>query len=431
MNRVGLIVFGDFIAFWLAFITIIMVRFDPFPYSSALSSHLLPFFILYVIWTLCFFLFGLYDIYTIKPTIPHLSRFAIALLVCFVIGIFLFYFIPMFGITPKTNLLFQLLGFALISFSLRRAFYSVFSKRITRPVLLIGTSKDLNEIRNVISSQPQLGLKIITHVDGFDEVLKNYGNIKNAVFIFKEIPETITSETIANLYKNNVEIISVADAYEEYLYKIPVGYIDQTWIVENINVKENIAYKIMKKLLDLTFSLTLLLIASPFLLISALFIYFYDKGPVFYKQKRTGLNGKVFEIYKLRSMKVGADKNIMTNPTLPGDRRITPVGKVIRKVHIDEVPQMINIIKGDMTLVGPRPEYFEFINNFKKAIPHYEVRHIVKPGFTGWAQIKYRHTSTIDDTREKFEYDLYYIKNKNIFIDLGIILRTIQIIFTH
>ena len=115
----------------------------------------------------------------------------------------------------------------------------------------------------------------------------------------------------------------------------------------------------------------------------------------------------------------------------PNDNRITPIGKIIRKLHIDEIPQMINILKGDITLVGPRPEHPLFVKLLEESIPHYELRHVIRPGFTGWAQIKYRYARTIDDSREKFEYDLYYIKNRNIFLDFGVILKTIQIVFTH
>jgi lipopolysaccharide/colanic/teichoic acid biosynthesis glycosyltransferase len=113
------------------------------------------------------------------------------------------------------------------------------------------------------------------------------------------------------------------------------------------------------------------------------------------------------------------------------DDRVTPIGKIIRKLHIDEIPQMINILKGDISLVGPRPERPEFVSKLEKDISYYSFRHIIRPGFTGWAQIKYRYANTMEDSKEKFEYDLYYIKNRNIFLDFGIIIRTIQIIFTH
>jgi len=129
-------------------------------------------------------------------------------------------------------------------------------------------------------------------------------------------------------------------------------------------------------------------------------------------------------------MFVNADKN-GAEWTEKNDQRITKVGKIIRKLHIDEVPQLWNVIKGEMSLVGPRPEIISFEEKLSKEIPHYGLRHIITPGFTGWAQIKFRNARGIEESKEKFEYDLYYIKNRNIFMDCGIILRTIQIIFTH
>ena len=130
-------------------------------------------------------------------------------------------------------------------------------------------------------------------------------------------------------------------------------------------------------------------------------------------------------------MKTNAEEGGAKWSSGANDARVTTVGKLLRKTHIDEIPQMINILKGDIALVGPRPERPEFVEVLEKEIPYYSFRHIIKPGFTGWAQIKYRYANTTESSREKFEYDLYYIKNRNIFIDIGIIIRTIQIIFTH
>lgn len=431
MNRTGLIIFGDFIAFWVSFLITLFIRFGTHGYDTAISTHILPFFFLYLSWILTFFLFGLYDLFTIKPTIPHLQRFGIAILTSFVVGIFLFYFVPIFGISPKTNLVFQIIGFSLISFFIRRIIYTLFSKAITRPVILIGSSKNIKEIGEVITTNPQLGLVIISHTDDFKKAINDYSNKQNAIFIFENNLDEIPTENILNIYKNRAEIINVAQAYEKYLDKIPVSYVDQAWIIENINIKENIIYTISKKIVDIFFAVFTLIITSPIVAICSLFIYFYDHGPVIYKQERVGLNGKIFKLYKLRSMILDSEKDGAKWSTGANDPRVTPIGKIIRKLHIDEIPQMVNIIKGDISLVGPRPERPEFVASLEKIIPHYELRHIIHPGFTGWAQIKYRYASTVDDSKEKFKYDLYYIKNRNIFIDFGITLRTIQIIFTH
>lgn len=436
MNRIGLIILGDLIAFWISLVIILFVRFGLINYKIELSIHLVPFFCLYLFWVLIFYLFGLYDLLKIKPTIPYLSRFIMAISASFIVGIILFYFIPIFGISPKTNLIFQIIGFGLISFLFRRIVYILFSKNFIRPIILIGSSDNLNKIDSVISNNPQFGLSIIARVDNFSKAILNYSKIKNPVFIFENIPEKISEEKIYNLYKNNSEILNVAQVYEKYLQKIPIDYIDQYWLVENINAKESVIYLFMRKIIDIIFSISILIITSPIIFIAIIARLIEDGKPIFIKQKRVGRNGEIFNLYKIRSMVVlSPDGSAETTEAIwstgKDDKRITRVGKIIRRLHIDEIPQMINIIKGDITLVGPRPERPEFTSILNKEIPYYSFRHIIKPGFTGWAQIKYKYASTNNESKEKFEYDLYYIKNKNIFIDIGIILRTIQIIFTH
>lgn len=430
MNRVWLIVLGDFAAFWASFFIIITIRFGSILPADIIKTHLVPFAILYLFWILSFFLFGLYDLLNIKPTIPHIRRFGLALIVSFIVGIFLFYFVPIFGIAPKTNLLFQVIGFGLFSFSIRRVIYILFSKQIIRPVVLVGKTLYLDELHTAIQKNPQLGLKVISYTADLHESLNKYSSIKNLVFIFEGSSNEIPNKDILTLYKNKTEIIDVAEAYERYLYKIPVGYISQSWIIENINTRMDMVYDAITRLINIIFSLSIFIISSPLWIISSLIIYLYDRGPIFYTQKRVGINGKIFILYKLRSMIIDSEKNGAVWST-KNDSRITPIGKIIRKLHIDEIPQMINILKGDISLVGPRPERPEFVTQLEGTIPHYELRHIIRPGFTGWAQIKYHYANTTEDSKEKFQYDLYYIKNRNIFLDFGIILRTIQIIFTH
>ncbi len=430
MSRIWLIVFGDFISFWISFFLVLGIRLGKSLTHDIINTHILSFSILYISWILTFFLFDLYDLYNIKPTIPHVRRFGFAILICFIIGIFFFYLIPIFGISPKTNLLFQVLGFGIISFLLRRVVYILFSKQITRPVILIGNTPYLEEIHSTIKINPQLGLKFISYNTSMHEALQNYSKLENALFIFENIEQEIPKKDIVALYQNKTEIINVAEAYERYLLKIPIDYISQSWIIKNINTKKDLIYDVITRILDIFISVFILIIASPFLIISILFIYLYDYGPVFYIQERVGLNGKTFKLYKLRSMIMDSEKNgaVWSDKK---DSRVTPIGKVIRKLHADEIPQMINILKGDITLVGPRPERPEFVTPLEISIPHYELRHIIRPGFTGWAQIKYTYARTIEDSKQKFEYDLYYLKNRNFFLDFGILLKTLQIIFTH
>jgi len=435
MKRTSIIFFGDFISFVLAFVILAFLRLSGQNDLASASNHILPFLILYFSWALVFYMFGLYDLLSIKPTIPYLKRWAIALLCSFGVGIILFYFVPIFGISPKLNLIIQIILFGIFSFSFRRIIYTLFSKTITQPAILIGESSYLLELEKNIKINPQVGIHIIHHFKYLNDMDIDLGKIKNLVIIIdKNIG--FKSDDILNLYRKNIEILDTAKAYEKYLTKIPVEYIDLSFVIEEVNTKKDIFYQIISWFLDKLFAILTLIITSPLLLIGIIARAIEDGRPIFIKQQRIGLNGKIFNIYKLRSMiALSPDGSAETNgpvwATGKDDPRITKVGKVIRKLHIDEIPQMINVLAGDISLIGPRPERPEFVEMLSKDIPYYSFRHIVKPGFTGWAQIKYHYANSVLSSKEKFKYDLYYVKNRNIFMDFGICLRTIQIIFTH
>ena len=430
MRRIWLVILGDSLAFWLSFFAMIIIRFNDSFSRMALREHLFPFLILYATWILCFYLFGLYDIVNIKPTIPHAKRFISAFAMCLAVGMLFFYLVPIFGIAPKTNLFLEVLGFGIFSFLLRRAVYSLFSRQITREVALAGKTPYLEELRRMIEENPQLGLKITCFSSDLHEALRNFSAKRDMVFIFEETSEEIPRKDMVSLYSNKAEIIDVAEAYERYFYKIPVSYISQRWIVENLSARKNAAYAFFSRIIDIIFASLIFVISSPFWLLGALAVYFYDRGPIFYTHDRVGLYGKPFRLYKLRSMVTDAEKN---GAVWAGehDPRITPPGRILRKLHVDEIPQMINVLRGDLSMVGPRPERLEFVRELEEKIPYYDLRHVIRPGFTGWAQIKFRYARSEMDAKDKFEYDLYYLKNRNIFLDFGIILRTVQIIFTH
>ncbi|MCX6747909.1 MAG: sugar transferase [Candidatus Nomurabacteria bacterium] len=430
MQRTWLIYFGDFVSFTASLALILFLRYGSLAFETEATKHFYPFIILYLAWVLIFYLFGLYDLFKIKPTIPHLRQFGIAILLCFAVGALFFYFVPIFGIAPKTNLIYQMVSFGLLSFLFRRIVYMLYSSQIVRPAILVGKTSYLNELHATIDTNPQVGLKVVFCTEDLTLALKKYSALKNSVFVFEKLTEQIPEKNIISLYQNKNEILDIARAYERYLYKIPVGYINQTWIIESINTKKEIAYDFFTKIIDKVLAIILLLISSPFLFIVSIIIYLSDRGSILYTQNRVGLNNKIFKLYKLRSMKTNAEEAGAVWAK-ENDARVTPIGKIIRKLHIDEIPQMLNVLKGDISLVGPRPERPEFVEKLSKVIPNYELRHIIKPGFTGWAQIKFHYARTENDSKEKFEYDLYYIKNRNIFMNLGIILRTIQIIFTH
>ena len=184
-----------------------------------------------------------------------------------------------------------------------------------------------------------------------------------------------------------------------------------------------------KRAIDIIVSFTILLITSPIMILTAAMIWLSTLGrdPVFYRQTRVGNCGQPFQVLKFRSMKVNAEEN-GAQFAVKKDSRVTLIGKLIRKMRIDELPQLINVLRGDMSFVGPRPERPEFVSTYEQNIPHYKLRHTVKPGITGWAQISYPYGDTEKDTRNKLQYDLYYIKNYGVFFDLTIVVQTMQVV---
>jgi exopolysaccharide biosynthesis polyprenyl glycosylphosphotransferase len=188
----------------------------------------------------------------------------------------------------------------------------------------------------------------------------------------------------------------------------------------------------LKRVADFTFSFLFLAAVLPITLLVAIAIKLETKGPVFYRQERVGLNGEIFRVWKFRSMRIDAEKDGVPRWASSKDDRVTRVGRFIRKVRIDEIPQVLNVLKGDMSFVGPRPERPYFVQQLRQKIPYYDIRHRVKPGITGWAQVSYRYGETVEDARQKLAFDLYYVKKDDFFLDMAILVQTVRVIlFAH
>lgn len=220
-------------------------------------------------------------------------------------------------------------------------------------------------------------------------------------------------------------VYEAAGFCERVLRRIPVTHLRTSDFAFADELTVSGARRAAKRVFDILVASTLLLCAAPFLLIVMAAIKLDSKGPLFYRQERTGLNGKSYWLWKFRSMRTDAEKNgavwARTN-----DDRVTRVGRFIRKTRIDEIPQVLNILTGDMSFVGPRPERPVFIEQLKQQIPFYALREAVKPGLTGWAQIRYPYGASVEDARNKLEFDLYYVKNGSLFLDMSIIFHTVR-----
>ncbi len=219
------------------------------------------------------------------------------------------------------------------------------------------------------------------------------------------------------------DILSMENFFLSEFRYVPIKLVDDSWPFEQgFRITKNLAYAHAKRTIDILLSLVVLILASPAILISMLAVKLTSKGPVFFKQTRIGAKETPFTLLKLRTMQMGSDKK--GDYTQENDPRITPIGNFLRKSRLDELPQLFNVIKGDMSLIGPRAEWDKLVKTYEKEIPHYHLRHISKPGITGWAQVNYPYGANLEDTINKLKYDLYYVRYYSLTMDLTIIIKT-------
>lgn len=224
-------------------------------------------------------------------------------------------------------------------------------------------------------------------------------------------------------------VVDIRSFYEHVAQRLPLSQINDEWLLqtEGFSLNTRGSLRRLKRALDVLIALSLLVITLPLILVTALVVRLESPGPVIYRQDRVGLREREFTVYKFRSMRRDAEKSGAVWAA-NNDARVTRFGKFIRKARIDELPQLWNVLKGDMSFIGPRPERMAFVRQLKKTIPYYSLRHTVKPGLTGWAQVCFPYGASEDDARRKLEYDLYYIKNMSLLLDIHIIFKTMGVV---
>jgi exopolysaccharide biosynthesis polyprenyl glycosylphosphotransferase len=230
------------------------------------------------------------------------------------------------------------------------------------------------------------------------------------------------------LKNRGVQVQDGNDVYESITGKVPIESIRLSWLLFSPGSHSSGIFLVYKRFASVVISIIGLLLSLPLLPFVVMAIKLSSPGRVLYSQNRVGRDDRIFRCYKFRTMRSDAEAD--TGPTWAedDDPRITPVGRFLRRTRIDEIPQLLNVLKGDMSLVGPRPERPEFVAALNEKIPYYHLRHSVRPGITGWAQILYKYGSSVEDAKEKLRYDLYYIKNRSVGLDLLIFLNTIKIV---
>ncbi len=404
------------------------------PKASYVLKHYDLFTFVFPFWIMMYFIEGLYTLKTYNPaTLPiSLLRGTVLSIIVSIILIYLFPF-NVEKITPKTNLI--LVGFAALPmlYFWRRFFFNFFSHdRRLRNTFLVGSKETLELVNFEIQSKPHLGYKIVASVTPDEHTQLDIPAGTELVAIERQsTKESQFYQKVFALMDSGVEVTDLAKFAEQISGKIPIRSIDESWFIEYCGHQESRSYNLTKTIIDRVVAILLMILLIPVAAILFPILLLVHGRPIFFKQVRTGTNNKLFTLYKLRTMVIDAEKHGGAQWAKPGDSRITPLGKFLRKTRLDELPQLINIIRGDMSLVGPRPERPEIIEKqLAPNIPYYSLRHLVKPGVTGWAQVTFRYGFSQEDSKEKLQYDLFYVKNRSLWLDILVIIKTIKTVLT-
>lgn len=436
--KIFLSLLSDILIFYIALAITLVLRYVVIEKTlgtlySSISLHFIPFTIIFFFWLIIFWAAGLYDIIKLRNEEAFYKTLLTAFGINAAIAITFFYFIPYFIITPKINLFIHLALVLALLYFWRQYFNRWARESLGIHLVFLGANNETVELKEFLSANPQLGLRVeaILAPDNFTELENLWQTKKISLIVSAEKFDHSQKLTglLFQYFKKGAIISDLDKFYENITNRVPISIIREVWFLQNISEIERGFYETVKRSFDIILGIIFVAATIIILPIVAIGIKIFDPGPIFYRQERIGKNGKIFTLIKFRSLPVakGAE-NLMRKPT---EKEITPFGKFLRKSHWDELPQVWNILKNEMSFIGPRPEKPEFVERLSQEIPFYEMRHLVKPGIAGWAQLHNPSAGpTIKETLEKLQYDLYYVKNRSVFLDLSIVLKTLRVLIS-
>lgn len=443
-EKIALLLLNDVVAMVLAF-TVAIALGHRLPFSFRIFWFY-GWGLLVLIFSVLIVLFIL-DFYSLRKMserfLKQIFIAAMGFLFSSVLVAFIFYFVRNIAIPRAVFLIFFPTSLCLIVTS-HYLYSRLFIAFIYWRVLIVGEKKISEEMAELINSRKYLHSHIVGYLSndpdaspsslaflGKDDLLVRIAeseNIDQVIVAYKKIDGRLM-KLLLDCMQLKIKVADFKKVTEDIAGKVPIEHLDDNWFILQLSTINKRYFWYAKRLTGIVLSFIGLCIVIPFLPLIALLIKLDSKGPVFYSQMRIGKGGKPFRVWKLRTMAADADKNNVYWTT-EKDSRITRIGRFMRKIRLDEFPQFINILKGTMSFVGPRPEAVSLAELYTKEIPYYTERYMVTPGITGWAQINYRYGNSVEDAREKLKYDFYYIKNRSFMLDAVIFLRTIRIVLT-
>lgn len=429
-----IILLTDLLTLHLSLFLTIVFRYPQNTWNANWNRHWPNFILVFLIWLLILYINDLYNLNLKTTSRQFIIRLSNTTIVSSILATIYFYLKVSSDITPKTNLVIFTVIF-LILFFIFRSIYQllIHSKGFKENLAFIGFNKKTEKLLTELEKNPAAGylnaliFKTKEEIYSLKQKIQEK-NIHTIVVCDDFGQETVLNDALFNCLVYKLNFFNYPDFYELLTGKIPVEEIDQNWFLENLNEGNKNYFDFLKKLLDFLGALIVFIISLPFWPIIAGIIKLESSGPVFFRQKRLGKNEKTFIIIKFRTMR---EENNDHSLTTESDKRITRFGSFLRKTRLDELPQVLNILKGEMSFIGPRPERPEIVKELERQIPFYKVRLLIKPGLTGWDQISGTyHSPSIEDSLEKLQYDLYYLRHRSIYLDLAIILKTLATVMS-
>lgn len=431
-----ILLLGDLAVLFVSLYLTITVRYNALPSQDLLWAHLAPFSFLFLVSIILNFIVGLYEKHTriLKRKIPLLlTQVQIANTL---ISIVFFYLVPYFSISPKFFLFMYLIISVVFMVAWRMFVTESFSNKRKNKALLIAHGNEIKELYEEVQHNPRYGTIFVEWIDTSSGDLDsshivNLVKTKEINLVVADFSNTKVNGIMPMLYNHIFSGVQFADAqkmYEEIFDRVPLSLVNDNWFLENVSSASKFSFDLFKRLMDIITSV----VFGSISLIFYPFIYFAikldDGGVIFSYQDRVGQNNKVIRIVKFRTMTVANDEGKWGS----GKNVVTRVGNFLRKSRLDELPQFWNVFRGDISLVGPRPEFFIPVASYSEKVPYYNIRHIVKPGLFGWAQIQHQkhphHGLDVAETKNKLSYDLYYIKNRSMILEIKIIFQTLKIL---
>jgi len=393
--------------------------------------------------------FGLYKPFADASLRSVIGRLALPVLVSMPVAYGVYNVLPWGHFAPEAGELTAvlLLGFVMLNRGIANRGQR--SALMARRVLVLGSGEDAALVEKVLTAPEARSLSIVgfipTQQDGEravtpSRIIDFSGRLADLVRR-EQVDEVIVAvrerrggvlplRELLDCKMLGVKVLDLSTFYERVQGQVRIESLKASWLIYGEGFRQGLARAFVKRVFDLVASLTLLVLALPIMLVAAIAILLEDGAPIFYYQERVGQGGRSFRVIKFRSMRRDAEKDGKPKWAQSNDDRATRFGRFMRKTRIDELPQLINVLKGEMSMVGPRPERPYFVDQLTEEIPFYAVRHCVKPGVTGWAQVRYQYGASVDDALQKLQYDLYYVKNHTLFLDSLVLCETVRVVLT-